>query len=953
MEPASRSRRSLPGLREVAGVSDALSEYGGSDPLRGPIDSWGDALSNDFSSEVPGSHDIGPIDANLASRLETSRTALPKPGTTFLGFHLIAELGRGAFGRVFLAQQGELANRLVALKISTESLEESQHLAQLQHTHIVPVYSYHSLGPLQAVCMPYFGSTTLADVLDDVRSRRALPASGKDLVSTLNDRRSRTARTLDSRRSHSSQPAPIVPSARLPEVQPPLVVAPNPDAVGLQHIEGLTYVEAILWLGARLADGLAHAHERGILHRDLKPANILLTDDGLPMLLDFNLSENVKATGAATAALIGGTLPYMSPEHLAAFNGETRTVDERSDLYSLGLVLVELLLGRLPFTRFPGPTEATLPKMIAEREQGPPSLGDDPLRLSPAVQAIFRKCLHPDPEQRYASARQLQEDLERQLNHLPLKHTPEPSLRERVVKWVRRNPRVTSAGSVAIFAMTLLIALGLAFWSRSHALARHEACQAHLQLTEDLGRARLLLAGSGGDAEQKKEGESIARSALGRFETIPTALNADEQVGVREHLAEMLLLLAGRERDRQQALELNERATRWLGEERTPRAATLQRARLLEKLERLDEARDVFRQAEASPVRSAWEQTLLAREQLRIGQVQSAIDELRKAVRQDPSNVAAWYLLGNATLEAAAHQLARENDAVAAYTASLALAPTFYGLYFNRGLAYLRVKNYREAEADFARVIELRPDYAEAYLHRATALEGLDRPTAALEELQRAIDRGYKGHRALFTGARLKAQLGDAAGAQRDRAEAMIRQPADEESYIARGAARVPADLPGALADFEAAVRLNPKSLAGLHNQAHIYSEHLNKPREAIERLDRVLQLYPKLASALSGRGVLLARAGERASALRDAVRAVELDPSGETVYQVAGIYARLGDRDRAIAMLARALRQGYGLDLVDDDPDLEPIKNDRRRDELIRAARTLQRSAGTTGNAR
>src|SRR5260221_1184798 len=114
-----------------------------------------------------------------------------------------------------------------------------------------------------------------------------------------------------------------------------------------EMLAGMSYVEAILWIGARLADGLGHAHQRGILHRDLKPANILLTDEGQPMLLDFNLSEDTKRHPTASAAQVGGTLPYMAPEHLEAFQGGARPVDARSDLYSLGIILYQLLT-RLP-----------------------------------------------------------------------------------------------------------------------------------------------------------------------------------------------------------------------------------------------------------------------------------------------------------------------------------------------------------------------------------------------------------------------------------------------------------------------------------------------------------------------------------------------------------------------------------------------------------------------------
>ena len=114
----------------------------------------------------------------------------------------------------------------------------------------------------------------------------------------------------------------------------------------------LSHTEAVLWMGARLADGLAHAHERGILHLDLKPANILLTDDALvDALLDFNLSIDLNDVGSLQMARLGGTLPYMSPEQLEAFGGGKRDIDARSDLFTLGIILFEMLTGTSPFPK--------------------------------------------------------------------------------------------------------------------------------------------------------------------------------------------------------------------------------------------------------------------------------------------------------------------------------------------------------------------------------------------------------------------------------------------------------------------------------------------------------------------------------------------------------------------------------------------------------------------------
>ena len=130
------------------------------------------------------------------------RSVRPRVGSKFLGFLLEEELGRGAFGHVYLAKQGELADRYVALKVSADLPGESQTLAQLQHTNIVPIYSVHRAPPFHAVCMPFLGRTTLADVLKELRVRDALPGSGKELVSTLDACKSVT------RRPGSSRPAP-------------------------------------------------------------------------------------------------------------------------------------------------------------------------------------------------------------------------------------------------------------------------------------------------------------------------------------------------------------------------------------------------------------------------------------------------------------------------------------------------------------------------------------------------------------------------------------------------------------------------------------------------------------------------------------------------------------------------------------------------------------------------
>ncbi len=209
---------------------------------------------------------------------------------------------RGAFATVYLAEQVELAGRPVVVKVSSDEGAEPQTLAQLQHTHIVPIYSQHvnAAAGLRGVHAVLRRREPVARPRAPSGSRRRSRRRGDS-----SSGRCGWCKRLRSTTSNACRTEVLVTS----KIQ-------RPAQTPLARLEHGSYIEASAWIVACLADGLHHAHQRGILHRDIKPSNILLAADGQPLLLDFNLSEDIKEPHRCHAATLGGTVAYMAPEHL-------------------------------------------------------------------------------------------------------------------------------------------------------------------------------------------------------------------------------------------------------------------------------------------------------------------------------------------------------------------------------------------------------------------------------------------------------------------------------------------------------------------------------------------------------------------------------------------------------------------------------------------------------------
>ncbi|WP_152052984.1 serine/threonine-protein kinase [Tautonia marina] len=355
----------------------------------------------------------------------------PEAGETIGGFRLAEELGRGSFARVYLAHERLLADRPVALKVATTGSREPQTLARLQHTHIVPVHSYRvdPVTGLHLLCMPFFGRTTLADVLSDPATLAA--RSGSDLLAVLD------------------------------RVEPPEDDRPRASTAARKALTGRSFSGAIAWWGARLAEALQHAHDRGVLHRDVKPTNVLVTGDGLPMLLDFNLAISpILDESENDSAKLGGTLAYMAPEHIEGLaEGIDTGVDARADVFALGVVLFEAIAGTRPFpvVRQARSVPEAFWKTAEQRRAGAPPLQRGGRPVSPALEAVIRRSLEPDVERRYQSAAELAADLQAIANDGPLRHATEP-IASRSLRWLRRNRVRFVMAAPAVVAGSILLA---------------------------------------------------------------------------------------------------------------------------------------------------------------------------------------------------------------------------------------------------------------------------------------------------------------------------------------------------------------------------------------------------------------------------------------------------------------------------------------------------------------
>jgi WD40 repeat protein/serine/threonine protein kinase len=366
-------------------------------------------------------------------------------------FRLLREVGRGGMGVVYEAEQISL-NRRVALKVlpfaatlDPRQIQRFKHEAQaaayLHHTNIVPVYTVGCERGVYYYAMQFIEGQTLAALIRGLCHQEAGPPA--------------------------SEPTPLYvtppPGAGGPRAS---AVTPPVAALSTQRsAPGPASYRRAAQLGVQAAEALEHAHQLGVIHRDIKPANLLIDGAGNLWVTDFGLAHCQSQVGLTLTGDLVGTLRYMSPEQAL---GGRALVDHRTDIYSLGATLYELLALR---PAFPGRDRQELLRQIAQEEPVPPRHLD---RAIPAeLETIVLKALAKAPEERYATAGELADDLRRFLEDRPIR-ARRPTALQRARKWARRHQALVRS---ALVSGVLLLAVAVIALALSNHLIRQEQRQ--------------------------------------------------------------------------------------------------------------------------------------------------------------------------------------------------------------------------------------------------------------------------------------------------------------------------------------------------------------------------------------------------------------------------------------------------------------------------------------------
>jgi tetratricopeptide (TPR) repeat protein len=632
--------------------------------------------------------------------------------------------------------------------------------------------------------MPYFGGATLSALLSSLENQHPSCRTGNDLAAALRHAQPLGDATIASQ-----------------------------DQNGSVYSQ-CSYPDGVCRIGICLAAALQFAHERGLLHLDVKPSNVLIAADGVPMLLDFHLARAPLHAGDAPPVRLGGTPGYMAPELAAALEAVRSgtpiptSVDCRADIYSLGVVLAEAL----------GHTA-----------------GSQNSHISTGLADILKRCTAQSPADRYSSAGEVADDLERHLAALPLKGVTNRSLTERWRKWRRRYPYALSL--IALFLTLTAGGLSLAMQASNkadrataalqegesrlregrfgeavealrggemltadlpfqrpldarlrEARMRAEQGQAAVELHQLCERLRPLYAAEIVSQSQQQLAETRCRELWSQRDAIARRLEGQSTPELerqwRSDLLDIGILAASlqshtaspgqAENAHRRAIAILDEAEALLGPSGVLYLERAGHARALGWVAAADEA---TRNAKYFPPQTPWEHFAIGRAYLGAGENRRALSEMDRCLERDPASLWANYFRGVCSM-----RLGETADASTAFSVCVALSPRSAWSFYSRGVAYSEAGRLERAFTDFNQAIVLDRGFTPAILGRAIVHSRAGRYTDALADLRLALAGGLNPSIVNYHTATVHFTAGDKAAAISALRECLAHNPAHREA---------------------------------------------------------------------------------------------------------------------------------------------------------------------------
>jgi tetratricopeptide (TPR) repeat protein len=860
------------------------------------------------------------------------------PGT--LGdFRLIREVGRGGMGVVYEAEQISLGRR-VALKVlpfaatlDARQLQrfknEAQAAGHLQHTHIVPVHFVGCERGVHFYAMQYVEGQTLAAVIADLRRRsdrpaeRSSPATGPYLPPSAPATGPESAAGGKGAASAATQPVAGLSTA-------------------LSHREP-AFFRAAAQLAIQAAEALEHAHQMGVVHRDIKPANLMVDGRGSLWVTDFGLAQFQSDASLTLSGDLVGTVRYMSPEQALA---KRILIDHRTDIYSLGVTLYELLTLRPAFA---GKDRQELLRQISFEEPCRPRRLNR--AIPPELETIVLKAMEKNPADRYPTAQALADDLRRYVEDKPIL-ARRPTLLQRARKWGQRHRAVVRTAAACLLLTVALLAGGAGWVLRDQAARRAETereasaaleeaaqWQREGRLPEALAAARRAAwvadAGDAGAAfRQRVQARRADLEWVAELEEARLQMTAVKEGHFDDELGDRLFAeafqKAGLDVEAVPAAEAAERIQQssvatelaaaldyWIvirrfgaGRSNQSWKHLLQIARAADPDGWREQVRDALERddqqalvdlARSEEARHQPPLTLVLLGELLVlkGAFGPAEAVLQQARQEHPGDFWVNLDLGVAL---AAMRPARWHEAIRFYTAAVAVRPQSPGAHANLGNCLAGQGRLDEAVAEFREALRLKNDYAEAHLGLGSALHEqgrVDEAIGAYRDAIRCKHDHYNAHCNLGIALRDKGRLDEA------------------------------------IAEYHEALRLK-KNHPEAHNNLGVALEEKGRQDEAIAEYREAIRLKKDLPAVHSNLGSALRVQGRVDEAIAECQEAIRLDKDSPEAHNNLGVALKdKGRLDEAIAEYREALR------LKKDFPEAHynlgnDLREKRRLDEAI-----------------